>query len=44
MGVGDAFLKIKIVNTNTHFILTESEGAMESLTDVGWYKVTCRGI
>ena len=30
------------LQTNTQFILSESEGTMERLADVGMYKVTCR--
>ena len=32
------------LHTNTQFILSESEGMMDRLTDVETYKVTCSGI
>ena len=43
IGVGDASLSTKIFYKHT-IILAESGGAMERLTKVGTYKVTCRGI
>ena len=43
IGVGDASLRMKIFYKHT-IILAESGGAMERLTKVRTYKVTCRGI
>ena len=44
--LGDGSIrKVKILYTQIHnFILTESKDMAKRLTDVGWYKVTCRGI